>query len=78
LTLVVLRRAGATPALRLATGDLIDDSAAPIAPHTLVWRALACGLPAALPARLATDDALVADWQFVLADLGPCGRSKAG
>lgn len=76
LTLVLLRRAGAQPALRVATGELVDDSAAPVRPRTLLWRALACGLPTSLPARLASEPALVADWSAIRDSLGPCGRTS--
>lgn len=74
LTLVVTRAAGARPRVRLATGELIDESAAEVRPATLLWRALACGLPRALPARLATDADLARDYATVLASLGACGR----
>jgi len=38
-----------------------------------LWRALACGLPPALPKRLAGDAALAADYALALERLGPCG-----
>lgn len=74
LTLVVTRATGAQVQVRLATGELIDDSAAPVQPRTLLWRALACGLPRALPARLAGDAALARDYAAALGSLGDCGR----
>lgn len=78
LTLVVLRRPGGQPLVKVATGDLIDESAAPVAPETLLWRTLACDLPAALPGALATDPGLVRDWDAARASIGPCGRTAAG
>lgn len=75
MTLVLLRRPGAEPQLRVSTGELIDDSAVEVRPQTLLWRAFACGLPAALPARLAENAALARDWEAVRSSLGACGRS---
>ncbi len=74
ITLVVLRRPGALPEIRVATGDLIDESAAPVEPETLLWRALACGLPREAPEPLAADPALARDYVAVRAALGPCTR----
>lgn len=78
ITLTVLRRPGAAPETRVATGDLIDESAKPVARETLLWRALACGLPAATPAALAEDPALARDYKALKESLGPCGRRSAG
>lgn len=74
-TLVVQRSPGAPPQITLATGDVIDR-ATPVAPQSLRWRALACGLPPALPEPLATAPELVADYAAALASLGPCGRTR--
>ncbi len=74
-TLVVLRRPGAKPLVKVATGDLIDESAAPVAPETLLWRTLACDLPARLPGDLAREDGLVRDWEAARTMIGACGRS---
>jgi hypothetical protein len=76
ITLVVLRRPGAEPDVRAATGDLIDESAAPVARETLVWRTLACDLPSAPPAAIATDPGLLRDYATLRASLGDCGRTK--
>lgn len=76
VTLVVRRRPGETPLVLAATGDLVD-AAEPIRPRTLVWRALACGLPQTLPAHLAARPALVADYRLVRDSLGACGRRLA-
>lgn len=73
LTLIVTRVPGAPPDVRTASGDLIGASAAPVAPRTLLWRALACGLPETLPPRLAADAGLVADYAAARASIGPCG-----
>lgn len=73
LTLVVTRRPDAAPMVRVATGELIAASATPIRRETLLWRALACGLPERLPARLAADAGLVADYALARDALGACG-----
>ncbi|MFQ3596254.1 MAG: hypothetical protein SNJ63_09090, partial [Sphingomonadaceae bacterium] len=65
ITLVVLRRPGAAPDVRVATGDLIDESAAPIQRETLVWRTLACDLPSAPPASVAGDPGLAQDYAAI-------------
>jgi hypothetical protein len=75
VTLVVLRRAGAVPEVKLATGDIIDESAAPVKPATLLWRTLACDAPERLPASAGSEAALVADWAAAKAAWGPCGRT---
>lgn len=75
IALVVLRRPGAAPKVAVAVGDLIDESAQPVRPQTLLWRALACTAPARLPAALAGDRGLADDWAEVRRQLGPCGRT---
>jgi hypothetical protein len=75
VTIVVLRHAGAAPEVKLATGDIIDESAAPVSPRTLLWRTLACDAPQALPDDVGTDPALKADWAAAKESLGPCGRT---
>jgi len=74
-TLVVQRAPDMPPQITVATGDVIDRAAA-IAPQTLRWRALACGLPLALPEPLANSPDLAADYAAALASLGPCGRTR--
>jgi hypothetical protein len=62
----------------VALTELVDDSAAPPKPETLLWYRLACGLPEKLPdtavaGQSDTDaDAARADYQVVLNGLGPC------
>lgn len=73
LTLTVTRAPGSEPQVRLATGDLIDRGQ-PVAPRTLPWHALACGLPDQLPANLAEKPGLAEDYAFARQSLGPCGR----
>lgn len=83
VSLSILRRPGEEPRWAVALSEIIDDSAAPPKPGTLLWYRLACGLPRALPddsiASLAEDDATQAraDYRFVLERLGPCGRTRA-
>jgi hypothetical protein len=62
----------------VALSELVDNSAAPPKPDSLLWYRLACGLPRQLPdsavAGLAEGDAKAArdDYQLVLTGLGPC------
>ena len=78
ISLSVLRRPHEDPRWAVALSELVDDSAAPPKPDTLLWYRLACGLPRQLPeaaiASLTADDADAAraDYQLVLAGLGPC------
>lgn len=74
---MVVRRAPASPAtVQVATDDLVDR-AAPVQPFTLLWRGLACGLPEALPERLAGNPDLAADYVLARNLIGPCGRTVA-
>jgi hypothetical protein len=82
VSLTILRRPGQTPQWAVALGEIVDDSAAPPAPGTLLWYRLACTLPPRLPGQsLAEADggaaaAIEADYRFVLDQLGPCARSR--
>jgi hypothetical protein len=81
ISLNVLRRPGEEPRWAVALSELVDDSAAPPKPDSLLWYRLACGLPRTLPdaatASIAPGDAeqARADYSLVLAGLGPCTRS---
>jgi len=78
ISLSILRRPGEQPRWAVALSELVDDSAVPPKPDTLLWYRLACGLPATLPENatdgLETADATAArnDYQVVLSGLGPC------
>jgi hypothetical protein len=80
ISLNVLRRPGEEPRWAVALSELVDDSAAPPKPDSLLWYRLACGLPRKLPdaatASIAPGDAAQAraDYTLVLAGLGPCTR----
>lgn len=82
VSLSVLRRPGEQPRWAVALSEIVDESAAAPAPETLLWYRLACALPAALPERstgsLEAPDATIAreDYAYVLAALGPCGRTR--
>jgi hypothetical protein len=76
LTLLVRRAPGTGPQVMVATGELVDR-ARPVAPRTLLWRGLACGLPGGLPAALAADAGLVSDYALARASIGACGRTVA-
>jgi len=73
LTLLVTRKPGTGPMVRVATGDLVDR-AQPVAPRTLLWRGLACGLPEMLPPALAANRGLADDYALARSDIGACGR----
>jgi hypothetical protein len=78
ISLSVLRRPHDEPRWAVALTELVDDSAAPPKPDSLLWYRLACGLPPKLPdaavAGQSAEDAEAAraDYQVVLAGLGPC------
>lgn len=82
VSLSILRRPGEQPRWAVALSEIVDESAAPPAPETLLWYRMACALPAALPERstasLEAADATIArdDYAYVLAALGPCGRTR--
>lgn len=81
VSLSVLRRPGETPQWAVSLGDMVDESSTPAGKNTLLWYQLACFLPAQLPesvmsgSDLNARDAIVADYSFILAQLGPCGRT---
>lgn len=81
VSLSVLRRPGEQPRWAVALSEIVDEAAGPPQRDTLLWYRLACGLPRELPARstaaLEPQEAVAAraDYQFVIAALGPCGRS---
>ena len=80
ISISVLSRPNQQRQWSVSTGDIVDNSAGPPKPDTLLWYRLACGLPAQLPdSSLAGQDPTNAaaardDYQFVLSQLGPCGR----
>lgn len=75
LTLSVRRTPDGPPVILAATGEFIDRGQ-PIRPQTLVWHALACGMPAELPVNLAAQDGLAADYALARAEIGECGRTR--
>ncbi len=82
VSLSILRRPGEQPRWAVALSEIVDESAAPPAPETLLWYRMACALPPTLPERSTTSleaaDATIAreDYAFVLAALGRCGRTR--
>jgi hypothetical protein len=76
LTLVVSRAPGAEPQVSATGGELVDRARA-VQPRTLLWRSLACGMPAELPAALSGNAGLVADYAHAKRSIGPCGRRLA-
>lgn len=83
VSLSILRRPGERPRWAVALAEIVDEAAGTPPRDTLLWYRLACFLPRTLPAR-ATSEAAAADAQaaredygLVLAQLGPCGRTRA-
>lgn len=74
VTLVVQHEPGREPVVLAGAGDLVDR-AQPIRPQTLLWRGLACGLPAQLPTALSERNGLSADYRLAKASIGACGRT---
>jgi hypothetical protein len=83
VSLNVLRRPGETPQYAVALSEIVDDSAAPPRPNSLLWYRLACTLPRALPAQSVAEadragrTAIQADYRFIMDRLGPCVRARA-
>jgi hypothetical protein len=76
-TMVVTTRPGAPRKVAVSRGDVIDESATPVNPGSLLWYRLACFLPAKLPIKAGGDDpVLAADWEAAMASLGPCERPQ--
>jgi hypothetical protein len=78
VSLQILRRPGEQPRWSVSLGDIVDESAGPPQPNTLLWYRLACGLPRTLPPESfeSGDPANAAtareDYAQVLRALGPC------
>jgi hypothetical protein len=83
VSLSILRRPGETPRWAVATGEMVDEAAAPPSRDTLLWYGLACFLPPDLPAASTRDlsdadaESARADYQLVRTGLGPCARNSA-
>jgi len=83
VSLNILRRPGFTPRWAVALSEVVDDSAEPPQPGSLLWYRLACTLPRALPpqstaeAEVAEAAAIHADYRLVLERLGTCVRNRA-
>ncbi len=78
VSLQILRRPGEQPRWAVSLGDIVDDSAGPPRPNTLLWYRLACGMPRTLPPEslesVEPANAAIAseDYALVLRALGPC------
>jgi hypothetical protein len=83
ISLSVLRRPGEQVRWSVALGEIVDDSAGPPQPNTLLWYRLACTLPARLPGDVLGEatpqesQAIQADYQVVMDGLGRCARTRA-
>lgn len=84
VSISVLRRPGQTPQWAVALGEIVDESAGPPQPDSLLWYRMACGLPRSLPAASLADaspqaaTAIRSDYALVLNRLGPCVRHRTG
>lgn len=82
VTLTVLRSPDAAPRWAVAFGEIVDGTAIVPPRDSLGWYRLACGLPRTAPVQkiAANDDAeralAVADYRFILAQLGECRRTR--
>lgn len=82
ISLTVLRRPGEQPRWSVALSEIVDDSAAPPAPNTLLWYRLACTLPARLPQDALSEasaeeaQAIETDYRLVTEGLGRCARTR--
>lgn len=82
LALSVIRRPGMDPTWGYSQAEIVDQSARPAQPETIDWYRLACFLPRNLPpeSNLAQDavsqQRAVADYAFVIRQLGPCPRNR--
>ena len=82
VSLSVLRRPGETPRWAVALSEMVDDSAAPPQPNSLLWYRLACTLPQTLPASSYAEaegsaPAIQADYRLVKERLGRCARTRS-
>lgn len=81
VSLAVLRRPEQAPRWVVALGELVDESAAPPEPDSLLWYRLACSLPPELPEESTADltpeaaQAARADYRIVIDGLRPCTRN---
>lgn len=83
VSLSVVRRPGMARTWGVSLSEIVDQAARPPLRDTLTWYRLACFLPQAIPpaARLSGGEAYAQaaeeDYRFVLAELGPCTRTRA-
>lgn len=82
LSLSIWREQGKPPHWSVSVGEIVDESASPPQPNTLLWYRLACFLPPKLPAAstdsLDNEAAVFAaeDYVTVIRSLGPCSRAR--
>lgn len=82
VSLSVVRRPGMERAWGVSLSEIVDQAARPPARDTLTWYRLACFLPATIPygAGLSGNEAdhaaAAEDYAFVIAQLGPCTRTR--
>ncbi|MFN2099161.1 hypothetical protein [Altererythrobacter sp. MF3-039] len=82
VALSIIRRPGMNPVWGYSQAEIVDQSARPALPGSVDWYRLACFLPRSLPAEanLAFDavsqQQAVADYAFVIAQLGACSRNR--
>jgi hypothetical protein len=82
VSVTVIRRPNQRPIWGVSWTEIVDQAARPPQPQSLAWYRLACALPPSLPdaANLSRDPEAralaAADYAFVIAQLGPCERSR--
>jgi len=82
VSLSELRRPGEQPRWAVSLSEIVDESAAPPAPDSLLWYRLACFLPAALPPQSLAESepadaqAAAEDYRLIRQQLGPCLRNR--
>ncbi len=83
LSITVIRRPGMRPVWGYSQSEIVDQSASRPQPDTIAWYRLACSLPRSLPAdaNLAVDgrsqQRALADYAYVIEELGPCLRNRS-
>ncbi len=82
ISLSVVRRPGMARTWGVSLSEIVDQSARPPARDTLTWYRLACFLPQDIPPAASLSggetyaQAAEEDYRFVLAQLGPCTRTR--
>ena len=82
ISLSVIRRPGQPRVWGVSLSEIVDQTARPPERDTLTWYRLACSLPPTMPPGASLSGsadavrAAAADYAFVIAQLGPCTRTR--